>query len=182
MSKVVATKDHSCGSLISCRWSVCRCHRFPLFIEQIRPLWRCFSASLPVRRLTCPMWRCIVGRIWKNRKTHQFTDGKGENRWKQVKTIISNLERLKSLKTKLEKPMAYHTAHPRISTVLQVSEEEASKICQGRHEDQLLKSYLLSEIRTSTPESKVRWRVKDLETCLEWRRLPATFCCFRFCF
>jgi hypothetical protein len=46
----------------------------------------------------------------------------------------------------------------------------------------LLKSYLLSEIRTSTPESKVRWRVKDLETCLEWRRLPATFCCFRFCF
>ena len=27
-----------------------------------------------------------------------------------------------------------------------VNEEEASLICEGRHEDQLLKSYLLSEI------------------------------------
>lgn len=44
----------------------------------------------------------------------------------------------------------------RIASGQEVSEEEASKICQGRHEDQLLKSYLLSEIRTSTPESKVR--------------------------
>ena len=64
--------------------------------------------------------------------------------------------KVKIIENQTGKPMAYHTAHPRISTVLQVSEEEASKICQGRHEDQLLKSYLLSEIRTSTPESKVR--------------------------
>ena len=31
----------------------------------------------------------------------------------------------------------------------QVSEEECNLICEGRHEDQLLKSYLLSEIKTS---------------------------------
>eukprot|EP00435_Cladocopium_sp_Y103_P033899 s217_g8.t1 len=37
----------------------------------------------------------------------------------------------------------------RIASGQEVSEEEASKICEGRHEDQLLKSYLLSEIRTS---------------------------------
>ena len=42
------------------------------------------------------------------------------------------------------------------STVLQVSEEEASKICEGRHEDQLLKSYLLSEIRAQTPMDTVK--------------------------
>ena len=46
------------GSLISCRWSSQR-RRFPLFIEQIRPLWRCFSASLPVRRQeVTTQWRC----------------------------------------------------------------------------------------------------------------------------
>ena len=36
---------------------------------------------------------------------------------------------------------------------LQVSEEECSLICEGRHEDQLLKSYLLSEIKTSHENS-----------------------------
>jgi len=77
-----------------------------------------------------------------------------------VKTIISNLERLKYVKI-IEKQIGKPWRITLrilvcISNVLQVSEEEASKICQGRHEDQLLKSYLLSEIRTSTPESKVR--------------------------
>lgn len=35
----------------------------------------------------------------------------------------------------------------------QVSEEECNLICEGRHEDQLLKSYLLSEIKTSHENS-----------------------------
>lgn len=77
-----------------------------------------------------------------------------------MKTIISNLERLKYVKI-IEKQIGKPWRITLrilvcISNVLQVSEEEASKICKERHEDQLLKSYLLSEIRTSTPESKVR--------------------------
>ena len=91
---------------------------------------------------------------------------------------------LKLLKSKLENLWRITQKASSFASqfLLQVSEEEASKICQGRHEDQLLKSYLLSEIRTSTPESqKARWRVKDTGD-VEWRRLPATFCCFRFCF
>lgn len=43
---------------------------------------------------------------------------------------------------------------------LQVSEEEASMICQGRHEDQLLKSYLLSEIKAGDDRKGPKTKAK----------------------